>query len=368
MRHAHRVVASLSLTAALVASCTASDETAGPAAGSTSTGGTGGAAGSTSTGGTGGAAGSAGAGGAAGAAGSAGAGGTGVPSIVDLREYFPASGKNTLNNAAGLYVHDYTFYPATSSFQSLYDSLLSLGKPGQVHVWQKDYRDSQGCVGTYTPDYGILFFGDDGSVTEVGDWVYAENICQATTAFGYHDATKGVPSGLSWCPAGGLTATSSGVSMGLQVWRQNQSGGAFANTGFTAYNLTSLAGVLASFSPAYGSSGGAWHAGGGKTYHDVARLLFYHGPGGPGLSDVTCTNLDPSWPYAALYHHQPGYQSYALEFYMAKGVGIVQESLLYTESAYFGASYVCAGGVSMGTTQQAHDAQMALWAWYIDDP
>jgi hypothetical protein len=293
---------------------------------------------------------------------------TGGAPVVDLRAYFPANRKNTLASASGQYVHDYTFLPADASFQALYDSLLSLGKPGEVRVWQKTYPTSGGCAGPYSPDFGVLLLGDDASVTEVGDWVSASDACHANTAFGYRDPATGAPSGLAWAPPGGLTRASGGAVFGLQVWRQNEPGGAYADGGFTAYATTSLVEALATYAPPYGRSGGVWHAGGGKTYSDVVRILFHHGPGGPGLADVTCSSLDPAWPYSATYHHQPGYQSYALEYYLAKGVGVVQESLLYTESSYFGDAYVCAAGVAMGATPADHAAQLAVWAWYADDP
>jgi len=269
----------------------------------------------------------------------------------DMRNYFPQSyRRNVSRKQDGSMYSDYRFYPATVDFNNLYRMLMDLGKPGRLMVWEKRYAPSNDtCIATYAN----LFLGDDMSVTEVGDW-YANNGCNPDVAFGYSDSTLSRPDGLAWSAPGGIRNLAYKEGLGIQ--RQVTPGSAYVNYGthgYKAWNHTVLKETLPTYTPPYGRSPtGAWGRGLSKTYRDVIKIIFYHGTQMPGQQPINCGSKPD-------YVSKPGYHTYASEIYFAKGIGIIQESFLYTESGAYWNMPNCSGSTM--------DNSGAKWTSYIDE-
>jgi hypothetical protein len=288
------------------------------------------------------------------------AGQAGAPNTdpIDLRDYFPSAQTTVRTRLAnGSTYGTYAYLPATTDFLFLYDTFFSLGKPGDLFLWAKGYGD-EGCIATYAH----FFLGDDGSFTEVGDYL-ANDGCHPSVVFGYGDSVTLANDGLAWSAAGGLPLPSGtgqpAQKMALQVRRQNNPGDPYVGSSARAWNHTAVVEVLSSFRPAYGRSPeGVWGKDLGRTYDNVLRLVFYHGTQLPGHQDIVCPT-DDTWPHASFYYHLPGYHTYASEFYLAPGSWIIQESFLYTESGGYWGIPNCVG---LGLDKNP------AWVSYIDDP
>lgn len=250
---------------------------------------------------------------------------------IDLREYFPASGQTILKTALGNDHARYTYYDNPAGYQGLYDGFFNQGKAGIHAVWVKEYKvNGVWCVSTHA----VLFKGTDKSVTEVGDWTKSTIPCVVDTAFGYKK--NGVPSGLIWSPAGGITDNE--VTIELNVFSQGQSGAAYADYGYQAYSKSGLISTYASYTAAVSTTDtirGTWAQAG--TYNDVIKIVMYHGTKyGDSSPLARCENKIVS-SNGAYYQSFKNYNSYAIVLWLAKGVGVVKEQLLYGESnGYWG--------------------------------
>lgn len=287
---------------------------------------------------------------------------------TDLRPYFLNIAKShVFRKPSGVAYSNYTIVPASADFSSLYNKYFDQKKPGQQIVWRKQYAHAGGTWCTAT--YANLFLGDDMSVTEVGDWYAEKGSCTPNVAFGYKSPDGKSNDGLAWAPVGGFVGNGSATKFEIQTIRQLVAGGAYVNSGYRAYNITGLVKLLPTFTPAYGNKDGTgWRLGGGKTYTNVVRIIFYHGTRQPGQTNFSrCSNLDSSWGFAPYYRPQAGYNSYVSEYYMAEGVGFIQESFISNESEYWGAGLICKG-LALGTTAAEHQAAMESFINYIDDP
>lgn len=256
-------------------------------------------------------------------------------SPIDLRDYFPASNSIEYRGADGAIKTRYVFDGNPTGFQSLYDNLFSLSKPGHLHTWKKDYWKNGGwCTATYA----VLFMGDDGSVTEVGDWM-SQSGCTPNVAFGYKTALSvGANTGLSWSPAGGLSEVPDTVEMFTAD--QTAPGSAYATNGHKCYSRTGLIEHMESYTLPYGrNEAGEWEAGAGKTYTDVVHIVMYHGTRAIGANppQIRCGLTQPVAAHGAYYQSFKDYNSYAMELWLAKGVGIIQENTPFIEDgAYWG--------------------------------
>ncbi|HQF24311.1 MAG TPA: hypothetical protein PK140_05015 [Polyangiaceae bacterium] len=277
---------------------------------------------------------------------------------IDLRQYFPSTTTvvRTRHHDGVLY-GTYTYFPASADFVFLYDHFFSLGISGDLFVWGKGYG-TEGCTATYAH----LFLGDDGSFTEVGDYL-ATDQCHPSVAFGYGAAQTSANDGLAWAAAGGLPLPGGNgqpaVKEGLRIRAQNQPGAPYLDTPARAWNRTVVVERLPTFRPAHGRSPqGDWGKNLGKTYDDVLRVVFYHGTWQPHQEDIVCPT-DDAWAYSGLYEHHAGYHSYASELYLAPGRWIIQETFLFTESGSYWGMPNCVG-LSLDKNP--------LWTVYIDDP
>ncbi len=285
---------------------------------------------------------------------------------MDLRDYIPRAG--TPQNYArydgspfGTYVFAQT--NGMGPFDSLYSTFFDLGRPGVLVSWQKQYG---ACIATYAQ----LWLGDDASVTELGDW-FASTGCGPDVAFGYRTAA-GQNTGLGWSPPGGLGGAAYSV-LDFHVYRQNSPGLAYADGGHQAYSRVHARARYATFTPRFGRNAlGQWMEGAGTTYNDVVEVVMHHGTRSPAMLAGTtaaqrCTagvDFNPADARTALYQSQPTYESYGMQLFLARGVGIVQEALLFTENDYWDTptgDQTCHGAI-MGFDPQA---QLG-WQWFLD--
>jgi hypothetical protein len=257
---------------------------------------------------------------------------------LDLREYFPQSNTVYLKNAGGNDHARYTFTAAPSGFSGLYNTFLSLNKPGYHYVWQKEYwKNGQWCTVTNA----VLFMGDDLSVTEVGDW-YSATPCTPNTVYGYKTA-GGVNTGLEWSPVGGLTEAPAIKEM--NTWSQSAPGAVYSHKGYQAYSKTGVIEVLSEYTVPVGDHLGPWGEGNGRTYQDVVHIIMYHGTKkGNTTVPIRCPN-SPISAYGAYYQSFKGYNSYGIELWLAKGIGIIQENTAFIEDATYWGFPNCIGGV-----------------------
>lgn len=253
----------------------------------------------------------------------------------DLREYFPDSKQSTFRKTDGSLQSRYTFTKANAGFDGLYNGYYSQGVPGYHYEWQKEYQ----VGGTFkTATYCILFMADDKKVTEVGDWL---NIGYPNTdsygLFGYKNQGTSVNTGLGWSDAGGLTLTPYVKEM--DVWNQATSGAAYTYKGYQAYSKSGLIEHLDSFTPQFGrDSGGTWGEGRAQTYNDVLHIVMYHGTKNASTVPLRC-NTPPLGAKGAYYQSFKNYNSYAIELWIAKDVGIIQERTTFVEDgSYWGVS------------------------------
>jgi hypothetical protein len=302
---------------------------------------------------------------------------------VDLRSYFPAA-TNTYRTrdetAAARYIFFFPQQVASDSFWSLYTLLFDLHKANsRLLIWQKIYAsdtnnpEQLNCTTTY--GHLVLGGGSDKSVVEVGDWLNNDVVYQAGGvcpnnygAFGYQNAVQfALPAtGLNWSGVNGLDSSSSSFQLGY-VFRQNPPAPTYAYSTFTEYSSPTLVQFLSSWSPPYGRDPirGTWVAHPGKLYANVVRLIFYHGTSN-GTSTAPCPELlDPQNPLSSLYIHKATYNSYALELYMDQAHGILQETVLYDETGYFGVP-ACSAGFPALTCNEELDSALHRWQTYID--
>lgn len=259
---------------------------------------------------------------------------------VSLRDYLPAQNQVVLSKANGKPHARYTFTRNHSGFQGLYRSLMDIGKAGQTFVWQKEYMTGGAWC---TKTYAIFFLADDGSVTEVGDWL-ANSGCAPSMAFGYRTGAN-VPTGLVWSPAGTLNATPSTREMA--VHRQATPNAAYENTGHFAYSKVGLVSLVPEMTVGH------------RVFKDVAHVVMYHGTQAPIPAPVRCAN-SPIRATGVYYQSYKNYNSYAIELWLAKGIGVIKESTSFIEdAAYWGLSN-CNGRI-FSSSAEWDTALTATW-------
>ncbi len=195
---------------------------------------------------------------------------------------------------------------------TLYESLLKLPNlDGEICVWQKEYFNNEWTTSTY----GVLFLGNDLSVTEVGDWLHLGN--GNFGAFGYQNA-NGENCGLKWSPAGGLSEVPQYAEM-LTV-SQAYPGAAFSTSGASCYAESGLIDVIPSMEV------------GGQVFNDVVHMVMYHGVNLPGQVPVKADSL-PLTAHGVYYRNRWEWNEYAMELWLAPGVGVIKERIPFIENA-----------------------------------
>jgi hypothetical protein len=247
---------------------------------------------------------------------------------VDLQQYFPQQTQVIeYRKASGNSYAKYTFQPAPTPVDSLYYGYMNLNQAGHTYMWRKQYWKAEAWC---TETYAVLVFGDDGSIKETGDWMPSSVPCQPNTMLGYKNS--GVNYGLVWSPGGGLSKLATIAEM--DVFRQNTPGASVTDSGHDAYSKVGLVEHLESYTPPYGRcTDGTWGAGCGKTYYDVAHIVMYHGTRKAVPAPVRCVGAVAA--QGVYYQSYLNYNSYAIELYLARDKGIIQENTPYIEDAGF---------------------------------
>jgi hypothetical protein len=276
---------------------------------------------------------------------------------LDLREYFPESYISTFRTANGAINTRYTFTNAPSGYLSLYNTYLTLNKSGSHYTWKKEYyKAGSWCTATV----GILFMADDKSVTEVGDWMSrGGDGCTPNTVFGYKNFTTNTNTGLVWSPANGLTESPAIHEMNTAS--QDSPGAAYQLNGYQAFSKTGVIEVLDTYTPPYGKDiSGNWCAGCSKTYNDVVHIVMYHGTKNATSAPIRCSTTSPIAATGAYYQSFKNYNAYAIELWLAKGKGVIQESTPFIEDAsyWLGAFPNCSGNVFSAPQ---------IWRKFIDE-
>lgn len=270
---------------------------------------------------------------------------------IDLTQYLPQFQQAIYRKADESLYSRYTFQESPMPLDNLYANYMNLNKPGVPMMWRKEYwQNSAWCTQTY----GALFKGEDKSVTETGDYMPSSVPCQPNTILGYKTNT-GTPTGLQWSGPGGLSDVPAVVEM--NVWRQNSPGAAYTDSGSDAYSKTGLVAHHVAFTPEYGrDEQGVWRKGGAMTYYDVVHLVMYHGTKTVGRAKVRC-DVPPPAAEGAYYQDYKEYNSYAMEMWFARDVGLVQERTTFiADGGYWGMTN-CRGHVFEPT---------AGWTTFID--
>jgi hypothetical protein len=143
------------------------------------------------------------------------------------------------------------------------------------------------------------------------------------------------------------------------VWKQMSPGAAITNSGVKSYSKTGLVEHFDSFAPKFGrDADGVWREGGSKAYTDVIHIVMYHGTKTPNTPSVRC--VGPVKANGAYYQSYKDYSSYAIELWLAAGVGIIQENCPFIEdaSAWGGAISNCSGDIFANP--------VGSWVTYID--
>jgi hypothetical protein len=248
---------------------------------------------------------------------------------LDLREYFPVT-TNTYLNAAGANNARYTF-TQNGNFDSFYNAFFNMNKAGTVQVWKKEYWvNSAWCTKTH----GVMFKGNDFIFAEVGDWTTIGGAgCAPSVTFGYK-TSAGVNTGLIWQPVGGLQEN--GVYYNeMNTFAQASSGAAYVASGYQAYSKVGLIEVLPAFQAAYGrGADGVWCAGCGKVYADVVHMVMYHGTKTTSTVKIKCDSA-PVNVKGAYYLQYKNYNGYAIELWLDKTKGIIQESTPFIEDGSY---------------------------------
>lgn len=230
---------------------------------------------------------------------------------IELRKYLPDNRTVVLNNTSGQPHAKYTFSRAPAGFWPLFSAHLRIPKHGHHYVWQKEYLTNGQWV---TATYAILQICDDGSVIEVGDWLHLGN--GTFGVFGYRSGFE--HAGLVWCPPGGLTGEPQYDEM--ETISQAYSGAALARNGSRCYSESGLIDVIPSMVV------------GGVTYHNVCHIVMYHGVQIPGRVPVKAGKL-PLVANGVYYRNRSEWDEYAIELWLAPGVGVIRERTPWIENA-----------------------------------
>lgn len=269
---------------------------------------------------------------------------------VDLRAYFPEQAQHVYRKADGTAKSRFTFQKSPCPMDALYTGYYDINKPGYTYMWRKEYMaNGAWCTATYA----VLRMGDDKSVTEVGDW-FSGAPCTPNSLFGYKTPLW-INTGLLWSGPGGLSDVP--VINEVDIWRQNTPGAAYANSGHKAYSKAGLIEHLPDYTVPYGwNESGIWAAGYGKTYSNVIHIVMYHGTRIPNGTSIRC--VGPVSANGVYYQSYKDYNTYAIELWLAEGVGIIQDNTPFIEDAAFWGMTNCTGDIFQYPGQ---------WATYIDE-
>lgn len=211
---------------------------------------------------------------------------------ANLADYFPQSRTSYYADASGTITTRYDFR-YTKGFDG-----WKIDKPGRMYTWKKSY-----LVGNHFVTKAIqpFLFARDGSVIELGGKKKGQKVTYSK--------------GLYWSGRGGLSTNFVTKQMNVLV-----NGEVIGR----AYSHSALVEQL----PVYTLDGGNR-----QTYTDVIHIIMYHGTTNKGES-VRC--WDRQQLTGAQYVTFKGYNSYAIELWLARGVGIIKQVIPFIEDGRTG--------------------------------
>ncbi len=299
-------------------------------------------------------------------------------SPVDLRPYFPVASNTYLLSNETLQIQ-YNFFLADSNFANLYNTYFNLYKTGgRQLVWQKVIATKNSTSPNCTVTYGQLHIGggSDQSVVEVGDWINGsatlnpDGSCpNQFHAFGYQNTQSfSLPAtGLNWSGSSGLNASIGGAYQQGYIFANHNQDPSNQYVWSTQLEFSDpvLVERIDNWSPDYGRNArGQWQYRPGTNYSNVVRMIFYHGTsngGGAPPCPVDSTN-----PWSKYYRHLNGFGTYAIEQYMDQYHGILQVTVLYDETGFFGQACSIGPVTAQGGTAAGNAALTAARS-YIDN-
>lgn len=238
------------------------------------------------------------------------------PSIalaVNLQEYLVPS-SHTYASAGGYEGTRYTFSKGSSTFTKLYKKHWKAKRTGSLYTWSKDFKVNGVFKHKVTQP---LWYGLDESVIELGG-VKAKGITSYSKG--------GSKTGLYWSGKGGLSPNF--VTNTMAVLVNNSS------IGMQAYSRVKLVELLPEYTPEYGKdANGVFARGNSRTYTNVVHLIMYHGTN-RGDKPIRCWNKPRLSDSTVEYIPMKNYNSYTMELWIAKGVGIIKHVVPYIEDGH----------------------------------
>ena len=204
---------------------------------------------------------------------------------------------------------------------------------GDRVTWGKDYWVGGKWVTKATQP---MLFGNNAAIMELGGFKPTKS---GVEYVGY--SKNGKTTGLFFSGKGGLftdriTAARQSVMIGSKD--------GLKESRLKAFSKAYIVAVLPEFTPEYGTDeNGNFCQGCSKTYYDVVVMRFIHGTKTDGKSSKNCNG---QLVYRPDLYYQPvkDYKSYSQTRWMAKGIGIIQRQLDWSEDRShsgkcFGARY-----------------------------
>jgi hypothetical protein len=206
---------------------------------------------------------------------------------ANLQDYFPSNRTSYYADSSGTVTTRYEF-KYTKGFDD-----WEIDKKGRMYTWKKSFLLGNRFV---TKTIQPLLFGRDQSVIELGGKKKGQQVTYSNN-------------GLYWSGKGGLstnfyTRQTNVLVNGEVIGR--------------AYSHSALVEQL----PVYTLEGGNR-----KTYNDVIHIIMYHGT--DNSEPVRC--WDKPQVGEGVYSPFKGYNSYAMELWMARGIGIIKQVIPYIE-------------------------------------
>ncbi|MFA5875213.1 MAG: hypothetical protein WC901_00800 [Candidatus Margulisiibacteriota bacterium] len=217
---------------------------------------------------------------------------------VNLQDYFPDNRVNYYANAQGGLTARFSFTKNNPDMRKKFP----FKKKGTVGSWAKAYNVGGAYQHVVTQP---LFFGTNRSVIELG----------GVKEGGQTTYKSGGYTGLYWSAPGGIDYNFKTKVMDVYV---------NGNHGdLRAYSRTRLVELLPSFT---------LEAGNKQTYQNVAHMVMYHGTATAAKKVVRCWNAPVLSAGYVPYIPMKGYNSIAIELWLAPGVGIIKHRIAFAES------------------------------------
>lgn len=220
---------------------------------------------------------------------------------VDLREYMPANGQLVYANDNGQLAARFTFFKNGNQCKRF------TKKKGQCVGWRKEYRPAGKWLQATT---GLMHYGDDGSLGECGDKRPAHRDGGETIFYQRGNQFDCLP----FANAGGLDFSWTNKTMAVK-------GTSDAVKSQRVFLMSRLVEVM----PECTLQGGNR-----KTYRDCIRIIVLHGSTEKRMASC---NGEPLWQAGPVqYRKIAGYNTNAMEYVLAKGVGIIEKLTPYVEN------------------------------------